>query len=88
MNDALGHPIRKGDTVVTSQYWSTIMDFVTKVEKVTKNYVYIRLKTNYWCHETKKHKKGYKLVRRYPYQVLVVTQQLEYNQIHYPENLL
>ena len=88
MIDVLGHPIRKGDTVLTGAYWSAGMNETTVVTKVTKKAVYVRLKAYRFDYQQDKYVDTVKEVRRQPYQVVVITQQLKHNQKHYPENLL
>lgn len=89
MIDALGHPIREGDTVLTGAYWSSTMDMTTTVTKVTKKSVYVCLKVCYFDYQKGVVvEDGVKEVRRKPSQVVVITQQLKHNQEHYPENLL
>ena len=91
MQDALGHTIRVGDTVLTAAYWSPIPSLVTKVVKVTKTRVYVNIKTwDFLRKENSTWKKvvEYKDIARYPYQVIVVDAQLRSNKRKFPENFV
>ena len=90
--DALGHPIRVGDTVFTHSHGSTSYRLITKVTKVTEKAVYVNVKKYARVYNEIKKQYEYMFieapVRRRPDQFLVVNEQLKYNQKKYPENLL
>lgn len=86
MIDALGHPIRKGDKVLTGVKWSPIMNIVTEVVHTTKTYVYVELLAYRYDHRSAKYIMDKHRVRRSPHQVVVVNQQLKHNIKTYPEN--
>lgn len=86
--DVLGHPIRKGDKVLTGNHYSTGMDIVAQVDKVTKKAVYVTLEATKWDYDMRKKYVEHTSVRRQPYQVVVIDKQLAYNKKHYPENFI
>lgn len=92
MNDALGHPITAGCTVITSYYHSPSMNLVMKVKRVTKTRVILDIDKSYyrWDAVNRKTVKVEKFgeVRRWPYQVLVIDKQLKYNRKTYPEHMV
>lgn len=88
MIDVLGHPIRKGDTVLTGYYCSPGMDITAKVDKVTKKAVYVNLKIGTYDYSTRKTEYKTRSIRRQPYQVVVVDKQLAHNKKNFPENLI
>lgn len=88
MLDALGHPIRAGDTVLTSHHYGVHMNYVTTVKRVTKKNVYVELKIRHYCRCTKSTVTLYQELRRPPYKFIVVNEQLKHNKEHYPENQL
>lgn len=87
MIDILGHPIRKGDTVLTNGYWTTQLELQV-VEKVTKKAVYVSVLATMWDSTQKRRTTEPKSMRRKPSQVVVVNQQIKYNTKTYPENML
>jgi hypothetical protein len=79
MIDILGHPVAKGDTILTNEYGSPTMSVIAIVEKVAKKscilYMHVPVV-------------GAKYMRKLPHQVVVVNQQLAYNKKHFPENAI
>lgn len=92
MNDALGHPITAGCTVLTSNYWSPTMNKLMKVKRVTKTKVVFDMDKHLYGYdnETKKFqwKSRHEEIRRWPHQVIVIDKQLRYNKRTYPEHLV
>ena len=96
LKDALNHPIRVGDTIVTNYYNTPIMGLITKVIKVTKSRVYIKLDRKVRTHIYDKTTERWdtktteitKPLARYPHQVIVVNAQLEANRNDFPENFV
>lgn len=86
--DALGHPIRVGDTVLTSQYCSPTFDTTTKVAKVNKTTITVEIEKYIYDDSIKRTVRVIGPVRRFPYQMVVVNKQLEHNQKEFPEHML
>ena len=88
MKDVLGHPIKKGCTVLTNYYSSPEMGVITTIEDVFKKTAAVTIPVRVWDYKNKTSKVEYKRLRKEPHQLIVVDQQLEYNKQNYPENLL
>lgn len=92
MIDILGHPVKKGMTVLTNAHWSTAMTEITTVDKVTPKAVYVTIHATggYWDTENKKFVRtsGNKQMRRSYAKVLVIDKQLKHNRKNYPENMI
>lgn len=74
-----------GCRILTNGYYEMSHNTVTTVEKVNKTTVTVYVTKMYYDHSTKTLKTmPYKILRR-PDQVIVIDQQLEHNQKHYPE---
>lgn len=92
LKDALNHPIRVGDTVLTNYYNTPIMGLITKVIKITKRRVFVKVERNVYYKN--KYTGKYdsilvdNLVGRYSHQVIVIDQQLEHNRTNFPENFV
>ena len=92
--DRLGRPIQVGDTVVTKSYGSPGFYLTTKVLKVNRSRVVVESSHRIW---RKLHKPDgswewnhitQTQLTRYPWEMIVVTEQLAYNKTTYPELLL
>ena len=87
--DILKRPINVGDIVITKNYASPVMDYVTTVIKVNRTTISIAATKRYWRYDatTQKHEwvTEPSFIRRKPYECAVVTEQLEYNRATYPE---
>ena len=86
--DCLGHPIRVGDTVLTSRYCSTTFDITTKVLKVNKSTISVAVTKHSYDYTLKKPTKIQTTVKRFPYQMVVIDNQLQHNQKEFPEYML
>lgn len=86
--DALGHPIRAGDTVLTSRYSSPTFDITTKVVKVNKKTITVEIEKYIYDNSIKRTIRVIGPVKRFPYQMVVVDKQLEHNQKEFPEHML
>lgn len=89
MIDKLGHPIRKGDTVLTSSYRSPSISEITKVLKVNKKTVRVEVSGYYWDwgkNSKWTRSKVTKVVNRKPDKFIVIDAQLRNNRSKYPEN--
>jgi hypothetical protein len=88
MIDILGHPITVGATVLTNGYYTSSMNTVTTVEKITEKAVYAKIDAVWYDLSTRQIQSAKKLMRRRPDQFIVIDKQLKYNQKTYPENRL
>ena len=92
LKDALNHPIRVGDTVLTNYYNTPIMGLITKVIKITKRKVFVKVERNNWVKNTTTGNWDRIFVddpiARYSHQVIVIDHQLEYNRTNFPENFV
>ena len=86
--DALGHPIRVGDTVLTSQYCSPTFDITTKVVKVNKTTITVEIEKYVYDDSIKRTIRVMGPIKRFAYQMVVVDKQLEHNQKEFPEHML
>lgn len=92
--DCLGRPIKVGDTVLTNRYGSTDMTLITKVVRINKNSITIDLPHIIWRRVNKPDgtwnydKIPVPTLRRRSDKVIVVTEQLAYNQTNFPEAYL
>jgi predicted HicB family RNase H-like nuclease len=85
MIDKLGHPITVGATVLTNGYYTSSMNTVTTIEKVTEKAVYVIIDANSYDYANSKYTYTKKLMRRIPDQIIVIDKQLNYNKKTYPE---
>lgn len=89
MKDALGRIIKEGDTVLTGSYKSPVFDHITKVLKVNKTSITVGFPDYTYDSTTKKFTEtGQRLIKRQPYQMVVIDEQYAYNKKHYPENFI
>lgn len=86
--DCLGHPIRVGDTVLTAQYCSPTFDTITKVIKVNKTTITLKIDKYTYDYSLGKTVKELHSVKRFPYQMVVINKQLQHNQKEFPEYML
>ena len=91
LTDRLKRPIKVGDTVITQYYSSPTFGIITKVVKVNKSKVVIELPHKIYCRRYTADGKWEYTTRevptlaRYPSQMIVVNEQLAYNQANFPE---
>lgn len=95
LKDRLGRPYKVGDTVLTNYHQSATMGQIAKIVKVNESTITLAFNYRIWRANYSPEGKylGTKAVdrttiRRYPHQVIVVTEQLAYNKSTYPEYLI
>lgn len=86
--DALGHPILKGSTVLTTGYCSSALDTIACIEKVNRKSAAVTINVKRWDSNTKQVVTEPKRILKKAYQLYVIDAQLEYNAEHYPEFVL
>lgn len=87
MIDRLGHPIEVGVTVLTNGYYTSSMEVITTVKRITPKAIIVDVVLPAWV---QRYNGGIttKEMRKQPHQILVIEQQLAYNQREYPENMI
>lgn len=87
MIDMLGHPLKKGQTVLTKAFYSPAMDTIATVLKVNKKTIVVELKKRVWDFSSNNPtiSEVNQEMKRTADSVLVIDQQLEYNQNTFPE---
>lgn len=88
LTDILGHPIKAGTLVLTKSYWSTTMNKLVTIDRVTEKAVYVTLDATWYDFKTGQRIHAKKSVRRRPDQVVAISKQIEHNRKKYPENMI
>ena len=87
--DILKRPINVGDIVITKDYASSVMNYVTTVIKVNRTTISVAATKSYWSYDAilQKHNRVTEqgIIRRKPHECAVVTEQLIHNRATYPE---
>ena len=87
--DRLKRPIAIGDTVLTKPYGGCNMNTQFTVVKLYKEYIGVELPTRHADYRSKFTKaSNAKILKRYPYECVVINEQLAHNQATWPENYL
>lgn len=87
--DRLKRPIAIGDTVLTKPYGSCSMNTQFTVVKLYKEHIGVELQQQYAEWHAKYTKvSNTKILKRYPFECVVINEQLAYNQATWPENYL
>lgn len=81
MQDILNRPVQVGDTVLTKDYYSTILNKITTVKKITKYGILIDL--DVWDYSSQSYKP--KAMKRDRNSFVVINEQLAYNKETFPE---
>ena len=94
LQDLLGRPIKKGDTVLVKSYGSCINDQIAIVDKVAPKNIYVYVHAYRW--ERVSHNQWKRVIDtvsttrmpRNPKECLVINEQIAYNKEIYPEYFL
>lgn len=85
LTDILKRPVKVGDTVLTTGYYSTTMNEIAEVKKVTKDYIHTDIKISSYNYQTGNRDISYKRMKRNSYQFVIINEQLQFNHENFPE---
>ena len=90
LQDILGRPIQKGDTVLVKGYGSPCNDTIAIVDKVAKVNVYVYVPDRWASYYNKRYPKNEqrpesKRMARRPSECIIINEQIAYNNDTWPE---
>ena len=85
LTDIFKRPVKVGDTVLTTGYYSAVLNEIAEVKKITKDHIHVDIAISSYNYQTGHRDISHKRMKRDRYQFVIINEQLQFNHDNFPE---